>query len=101
MSGAVRYEGVVIIVGGEDLTLPPLNWAGAKKFFKHIVAGEINNPEIAIDLMPEMLLAALIRNYPDLTMAALEQVITPGELLAAIPILMTMSGFTQAQAGEA
>jgi hypothetical protein len=95
------FEGITIKVGGEDMVLPPLNWKAAKRFYKDIISGDINDPEKAIDLMPEMLHVALARNYPELTQAELEDTITPGELLAAIPQLLAVSGFIQAQAGEA
>jgi hypothetical protein len=95
------FEGITIKVGGEDMVLPPLNWKAAKRFYKEITTGEINDPDKAIDLMPELLHAALVRNYPELTMAALEDAIAPGELLAAIPLLLSVSGFTQSQEGGA
>jgi hypothetical protein len=95
------FEGKTIKVGGEDMVLPPLNWKAAKRFYKDIISGDINDPEKAIDIMPDMLHAALVRNYPELTQAALEDIIAPGELLAAIPILLSVSGFLQAPEGGA
>ena len=94
-------EGVMIKVGGEEKTLPPLNWKAAKRFYKKITGGDLNDPEKVIDLFPVLLHTALLRNYPELTQEELEEVITPGELLAAIPLLLQVSGFTQASSGEA
>jgi hypothetical protein len=94
-------DGVKIKVGGEEMTLPPLNWKATRKFFKDVTGGALDDPEQAVDLMPELLLASLARNYPELTQEELEERITPGEVLAAIPLLLQVSGFTQAQAGEA
>jgi len=99
--GGPMLDGVKIKVGGEDMTLPPLNWKAARKFFKNIVGGSLEDPEQAVDLMPELLFAALARNYPDLTQSDLEDRITPGEVLAAIPALLEVSGFTPAAPGEA
>ena len=94
-------DGVDILVGGETMILPPLNWRSAKKFFKDITSGSLDNPELAIDLMPQILFAALARNYPDLTQDELEDRITPGEILSVIPKLLTVSGFVEAPKGEA
>jgi len=93
-------DGEKIMVGGEEMILPPLNWKSSRKFFKAVTSGALENPDEAVDLMPELLFAALVRNYPELTQEALEDRITPGEVLAAIPILLRVSGFSQAQAGE-
>jgi len=95
------FEGIMIKVNGEDMVLPPLNWRATKRFYKDIISGDINDPAKAIDLMPEMLHAALARNYPELTQDALEDIIAPGELLSAIPLLLSVSGFSQAPKGGA
>lgn len=94
-------DGEKIMVGGEEMVLPPLNWKATRKFFKAVTTGELNDPDKAIDLMPELLFAALARNYPELTQEVMEDVITPGELMAAVPALLRVSGFSQAQVGEA
>ena len=94
-------DGVKIMVGGEEMTLPHLNWRSVKRFFKDITGGALDDPDRAIDLMPEMLLEALVRNYPEITQAELEDRMTPGEMLAAIPKLLEVSGFTRVAAGEA
>ena len=86
-------EGPTIKVGGEDKIMPPLNWKAVKTYWRELVAG---NPEG--ETISKVLHAALVRNYPDLTLEALEEAMSPGEVLAAFPLLVKISGFVPGEA---
>jgi hypothetical protein len=89
-------EGETIKVGGEDKIVPPLNWKGCKKFYGIIASGGLNS-EAGADAMSGLIFAALVRNYPELTQDQMEDMMTPGEVMAALPVVLRISGFV---AGE-
>jgi len=86
-------EGPTIRVGGEDKIMPPLNWKAVKTYWRELVAGSPEGETIS-----KVLHAALVRNYPDLTLEALEEAMSPGEVLAAFPLLVKISGFVPGEA---
>jgi hypothetical protein len=86
-------DGPTIKMGGEDKIMPPLNWKAVKTYWRELVAG---NPEG--ETISRVLHAALVRNYPDLTLEALEEAMSPGEVLAAFPLLVKISGFVSGEA---
>ena len=90
-------DGETIKVGGEDKTIPPLNWKGCKKFYRAIAGGGLNDPEVGADAMSGIIYAALVRNYPELTQDQMEEAMTPGEVLAALPVVLRLSGFIQGE----
>ena len=89
-------EGETIKVGGVDKIVPPLNWKGCKKFYGVIASGALNS-EAGADAMAGLIFAALVRNYPELTQDQMEEDMTPGEVMAALPVVLRLSGFV---AGE-
>ena len=89
-------EGETIKVGGEDRIIPPLNWKGCKKFYGAIASGQLNS-ETGAEAMSGLIFAALVRNYPDMTQDEMEEKMSPGEVVAALPIVLRLSGFVSGE----
>jgi hypothetical protein len=96
-------DGVTIKAGGKDWIVPPLTLKMVKKFAP--VMGRIatfTDPVQSVevmDAMMELIHAAFVRNYPDLTTEAVEDMVDLGNLLTIIQAIMGISGLVAS--GEA
>jgi hypothetical protein len=93
-----------LIIGGETVSMPAvMNFATLKAAWPAIRRlGESQDPIERMGAAIEVIAAALARVRPDLTEAEIEARATVAEmpaLVAALPLLMTASGFTPAEAG--
>lgn len=85
----VKFAGQEIQMGERKLTLPPLNFKQLKDegFRKKLSAmGTIGSEATTeqIDAARDAIYACLVRNYPDLSVDALEEMITMGNLRQCI-----------------
>ena len=94
--------GVKINLGGDEYIVPPLNFRQLEKHSKLLdelpdvlAAGEVKKQwQIILSLA----LAALSRNYPDLTLEKLKDIIDLGNLAVLTEAVMGQAGF--AKSGE-
>ena len=91
-------KGVTIIVGEEEMILPPMNIGIVEDFYDAITGGL--NTASGLKVMRELVHTTLLRNYPDLTMEDFRQKVSLVELTAAIPKLLAVSGFEVTKPGE-
>jgi hypothetical protein len=91
--------GKLINLGGKDYTLPPLNFAGLRKLGPKIqeVGGAYLSGNLFMDVdkvgvVAEIVLAALQRNYPDLTLEEVENFLDFANVKEVFPALMGVSG---------
>lgn len=87
-------DGEKIIVGGEEMVMPPLNIKAVKKFYKQLQQGL--DPSQSVEVVTEIIYEALARNYPDLTTEQLEERLSLPEMNEVLPKLLEVSGFVAA-----
>ena len=91
-----KYEGVVIRLGGRDLTIPSLSVGQAKRLWPQIL--ELDSG-ITVQNLPqkheqsiEIILAAVNRNYPEITREQLEEWIDLGNIRRVLLVVSGQSG---------
>jgi hypothetical protein len=90
-------KGEKIKVGGEEMVLPPLNLDDVEAYWAELLDGSLaKNPKGIAAIFH----AALVRNYPALTIEEFKKKMSPGELMMQIPILMKQSGFLVGEPGK-
>ena len=87
-------KGEKIMVGGEEMVLPPLNLDDVQQYWPEFIEGSLFKN---LKGCAEVFHAALVRNYPDLTLADLTAKMRPGEIVTNLPILMKQSGFVSGE----
>jgi hypothetical protein len=96
-------EGVKINMGGRDFVAPPLNFKALRALTPKLVIlsamGDVPTGE-QIDVVLDVVHAALVRNYPDLTRDELEELLDLANLASALVAIMGASGLEKTS-GEA
>lgn len=95
-------DGKTISMGGREWTIPPLNFKALRKFREQL--GSMSAADLSrSDMVSEMILEAMRRNYPDLTLAELEDMLDMGNILPVVEAVLAASGLVQKEAasGEA
>jgi hypothetical protein len=87
--------GVVIEMGGRDWTVPPLTLGQLRRLMPKVrqlsaIGGEMGEEQI--DILVEIVAAAVQRNYPDVTPASVEQLLDLGNAGAILNAVLTGSG---------
>lgn len=92
-------DGVEIMMGGKKWTIPPLTLKQIKKFsgtFQDLVNLDTSNiPAMAtgaVDAAVDIIHAAIVRNYPELTRDELEDLIDLRNLAPVMQAVLGMSG---------
>lgn len=92
--------GAVVKMGGVEYTVPPLNFRSVRKlqaagdldrFEKGISFGIQIRPE-DLDALLRIVLEALKRNYPDMTIERLEELLDFGNALDVVRAILSISG---------
>jgi len=92
-------EGVTVHMAGMDWVVPPLSFKALKRALPALAQLNGSGGDAAgqIDALVAFLHAALQRNYPDLTLAELEdwlEVRDRAAIMEALPKILQMSGLT-------
>lgn len=99
----VRFAGQKIQLGDQEFIVPPLALGAVKELLPRIQQlRSIDGIPSAEDLdtIVDTVHAAVARNYPDITRAALLEMLDLGNIKALFPMIMGRSGFETA-AGNA
>jgi hypothetical protein len=99
-------EGQKVNLGGRDFVVPPLNLRALRilgprfaELSQNAVAGVIGPDQI--DTMIEVVHAAMVRNYPEITKEELEDLLDMGNIARVFQAVAAQSGMKQAPSGEA
>lgn len=96
-------EGVKITLGGREFVAPPLNFRALRRLTPHFSAlttmGAVPTDD-QIDVVIDIVLAALNRNYPDLVRDELEELLDLANLSVALQAILGASGLEKTS-GEA
>ncbi|MDI3260041.1 MAG: hypothetical protein QJR02_10135 [Sinobacteraceae bacterium] len=100
-------DGVRINLGGRDYVAPPLNFGALKRLQPELEQlARLSGPLTAqqIDAVCKIVHAALLRNYPELDLATVEDGLDLGNMAAVIEAVMAHSGLRRVEgqrSGEA
>jgi hypothetical protein len=96
-------EGVKLNLGGREFVAPPLNFKALRALTPKLAIlsamGDVPTGE-QIDVVLDVVHAALVRNYPDLTREELEDLLDLANLAKALVAIMGASGLERTS-GEA
>lgn len=106
MESQLPYEGEVVKLGGKEYVVPSLSLGQTKKLWPEFL--NLNKTGVSIesftshlDTMLAIIHAAISRNYPDLTLEAVADLVSvknAGELMV---VVAKQSGFNERKPGEA
>ena len=101
--GGELIEGIEISMGGRKLVVPPLNLKQIRKYSQVLM--ELQNLDESNVLARAAALGAVIhaaisRNYPEITLAQVEDMLDLSNLLPAVQALMRVSGLGETGAGS-
>ncbi len=95
------HDGVCLTLGGRDFVVPALTFRQLKTLLPRLnrlqQAGGALEPE-HLDIVTDLVEAALTRNYPDLTREEIESLLTFADMGPAISAVLLGSGFARADA---
>jgi hypothetical protein len=101
---APQFEGELHRLGDKDFIVPPLNWRRIRELLPVLQKIRIGQPglEITGEMLDDYLtviLSALNRNYPDMTLDELEDLLDLGNAPRLFLAIMGMSGLIQGEPG--
>ncbi len=86
-------DGVTVIIAEKEYVIPPLNFAGTRKY---IAASKrlsgIADPEEQMSIMAEMVWLALKRNYPQLSVEDVEDILDFTNVQTIMDAIVEASG---------
>ena len=101
-----KFEGVKVMIGGAEYVVPPLNLRQIKQF-QDTIGEQMKKASAAsgdglnlteLDSMKEVILAAMQRNYPELSAEWIDENIDMGNLISVFVAAMGVSGLKKAAA---
>ena len=98
-AAAVRFAGKSVTIGDRSFVVPPIALGKLKELLPRLGAFNFDDPTKidpeALDTVTELTLAALNRNYPDLTRDQLEELLDLGNLAEVIGVVTGQSGLVK------
>lgn len=94
-------EGVKINMGGRDFIVPPLNFAALRRLGPELAIAETvtSAPTLQeLEAVVKLVHAALVRNYPEITLAEVEELLDMGN---TISVLRAITGAVEDDPGKA
>jgi hypothetical protein len=97
-------EGVRLNLGGRDFVVPPLTLKSLRKMANRLSAlrtmGDIPTDD-EVEVVVEIVHAAMVRNYPDLTTDDVEELMDMANLKSVMLAVLQGSGLSRSAPGEA
>lgn len=104
MAVATLIEGTIVSIGGTDYTVPPLNFSRAKKVLPLLLAMNASGDaldEAKLDAGTQLVHLALTRNYPELTIEQVEDMLDMRNFPLIVAAVMGASGIEKGEARPA
>ena len=97
-----KIPGTRVNLGGQDYILAPLNLFQVETLHEQILQlnAPSDNMRENIERSLPLILASLQRNYPDITLDELRNLIDLGNFAACTRAVVEISGYAPAQSGE-
>jgi hypothetical protein len=95
-------KGKEIELGGKNYTVPPLNLTMVEHFQDKLIGFTGGMDPESVKLVAEVTHAAIIRNYPDMTLEEIKDVLDLGNMVEVFQAVLQVSGFiARTDQGEA
>lgn len=101
-TAAAPVAGQPVVLGGREYTVPPLSLFHVRHFANQLKTLDLSggmDPE-KLDLITQVVHAAMKRNYPDISQDQLLELLDLGNVYRVFEAVMGVSGFEPAKAGE-
>lgn len=102
----IKHAGITVNIGGTDYVVPPLTLGAIKRLMPKIEAMATSlaadgkmRPE-SMDSIVEVVHAALLRNYPDMTLQELEDMLDVKNIADIMQAVLGVSGLERKAAGS-
>lgn len=93
MAAVVKYPGIAMLLGGVEYIVPPLSLNGNIQYGDQIAAmKDSDNPIGQGKLMLEVIHAALLRNYPEISIDIVGEQVDLGNMQELFEAVMDVSG---------
>jgi hypothetical protein len=96
---ALKYEGNAVLIAGKEYVIPSLSTKDAKRLwpdFTQLNKGvDVESMPKRYDVLQDILYSALSRNYPELTLDEVGDLVSVSELLKLAVIVAQQSGFVK------
>jgi hypothetical protein len=94
------YPGIETVLGGQTYVIPPLSLGQVRRFQSQLQdwAGKLEDQ--SIDLAIAVIHAAISRNYPELTLEAVADLVDIGNMAELMQAVMDVSGLLRRAADE-
>lgn len=105
MENKGKLEGVLINLGGQALIVPPLNFKALKALqskFSTLNSLKVGSVPTAdqMDVSMEIIHAAIVRNYPDVTLEQVQDWVDLININEILPAIMGASGLERTKGAE-
>lgn len=99
----VKHPGITLTLGGTKYVVPPLTLGALQQLQPRLAAFQGGVDASSIDTVLDVALAALRRNYPEITREEIAEAIDVANMADVFAAVMGISGLTRrsAEAGEA
>jgi hypothetical protein len=96
----VKYDGRKVRMGGQDWVLAPLNLRQIRTTLKDAI-GDLQgaDTEKRLTAFVNIIHGSLSRNYPDITMEQVEEMLDTGNIGAVVEAVMNTSGLVRTASG--
>jgi hypothetical protein len=89
-----KFDGKKITIGGTEYVIPPLSFRQLKTMSTEIKSLAVKGPDNT-EIMLRVIQAALSRNYPEMTLEQIEEIVDLGNILEITQAVMGGSGFVK------
>ena len=92
-------DGKTVHMAGTDWVIPPLNFKALRRFREEL---STMTPDalVASGKVVDLIHAAMQRNYPDLTLEDVEEMVDMGNVMEVTEAVLAISGLVAKQPGE-
>lgn len=100
---AVDRGGEWVALGGEEYKIPPLNFRALRELQSRLAAiGSIQGIPTETQMMTvvEVVHAALKRNYPDITVELVEDLVDVGNMMTVFTAVLRVAGMERRELGK-
>lgn len=92
MAAVVKYPGIVKVLGGVEYVIPPISLGALQQLHGRITQFSDQVDAESINTVIDVTHAALKRNYPDITLEEVKELVDVGNMFELFEAVMDVSG---------